>query len=140
MLDEIEADGLVPVQLTNLIEQSCILLLVEYFQAKEDKTSTEVWMLLPNFRINLVKGIHKHFFVVFLDNLTFTVVLLQSGEEGSELDPIVAIFYVFQQHVLSVFFEYVKGEYYGKEIAYLAFESLPHLFLLERHALELSSF
>ena len=76
LLDEVEADCFVPVQLAYLIEKSKILLLVEHFQSKKDKASTESRILLPHLIVNLIKGIHKHLLIMIFHNISFLIIFL----------------------------------------------------------------
>lgn len=47
-----------------------------------------------HFFVDFVKGIHVHFLIVLLDFVAVLVIFCQLAENGSELDSVIAIFYV----------------------------------------------
>lgn len=139
LLNEVKSDGFVPVELADLREELFILLRGEELKSEEDKSSSKIGVFLPHLVIYLVKGIHVHLLIMLFHVVALLVVLIELGQEGSEFDPFVAVFYVFEKHMLGVFFEDVKCEDQDEEVAYFLLEFIPHFCLLEGHTLQFLS-
>lgn len=67
----------------------------KYFQAKEHESDSKLGIVFAYLIISFIKSIHKHFFIVLFDKIAGFVVLVESGGEGPELDPIITIFDIF---------------------------------------------
>jgi len=89
-----------------------------------------VGVVCPDLVVDLVEGLHELLLVVLLDHVAVLVVLGESGEEGPELEPIVAVADVFQQQVLGVALEDVQREIDCEEVGDLLLETGPHFSLL----------
>lgn len=94
-------------------------------------------MLLPDFVVDLVEGLGELFFVVLGEDVAVVVVLGETGQEGPELEAVVAVVDVLEQEVLGVLLEDVEGEVDGEEVGDLFLEASPHLLLhvRQRHQL-----
>ena len=67
-------------------------------------------VFLPHLVVDLIKGIHVHLLIVLFHVVALLVIFVEFSQEGSKFHPFVAVFYVFEKHMLGVFFEYVKSE------------------------------
>lgn len=94
-------------------------------------------MLLFDFVVDLVEGFHELFFVMLLDEVALVIVLCEASQEGSELQPIVAVFDVFEQEVLCILFEDMEGKVDHEEVGDLFFKTNPHLLLHVRQSHQL---
>ena len=62
-------------------------------------------MVFPDLVIYLVKGVHVHFFIMLLDVVSLSVILIEFGKKSPELDSIIAIFDIFEKDMFGVLFE-----------------------------------
>lgn len=83
-----------------------------------------------DFLVDLVEGIHVHLLIVFLHLVAVLVVLGEFAENGAELDPIIAVPYVFQQHMSHVLLEDVESKHKDEEVRDLLLENHPELMLV----------
>jgi hypothetical protein len=53
-------------------------------------------MIFDDFEIDLIKCFHKYSFIKLSQEVTFLIVFVQLGQQGSEFDSLVAILDVFE--------------------------------------------
>jgi hypothetical protein len=89
-------------------------------------------MLLADFVVDLVEGLKVFGLRVVLYQVALPIVFVKSGQEGTELEPFVAIGDELQQDVSCISFEDVQGKEYREKVTNLFLETRPHLTLRVR--------